>query len=84
VKELFRTYLSGENTQLNLVFREDMPEVISVKIYTVSGQLVQQEILNYSDPGAPVQIGLDVHKPAYYIVHVHSGHFAASQGFIIP
>jgi hypothetical protein len=83
-KELFRTYLSGENTLLNLVFQEAMPEEISVKIFTVSGQLVQQEILNYSDPGAPVQIRLEVHKSAYYIVHVHSGHIAASQGFIIP
>ena len=83
-RNLFTSYLSGENTRLNLVFREAMPEEVSVKIYTVSGQLVQQDVLHYSDPGSPVQMDLDVHQSGYYIVHVHSGHIAASQGFIIP
>jgi hypothetical protein len=80
----FKAYLSQGNSMLNIVFDKEWKGKISVKIYALSGRLVQQRTLEYLDQGAPARITLEDHTPGYHIVHVHAGETTMSSGIILP
>jgi hypothetical protein len=83
-KDFFTAYVSGNQSILNLVFHEAVKEAVAVKIYTVSGQLVQQCTLEGVDPEVNAQLFLEHTLPGYYLVHVHSGNSTMSHGIILP
>jgi len=80
----FKAYLSQGNSILNLVPDKEWQGKVSVKIYAVSGQLMQQHTLEYIDQGATASITLEDHTPGYYIVHVNAGETTKSLGIILP
>jgi hypothetical protein len=80
----FKAYLSQGNSILNLVSDKAWQGKVSVKIYAVSGRLVQQHTLEYVDQGASASITLEDHTPGYYIVHVNDGEATMSSGIILP
>jgi len=81
--EEFRAYLSAENSMLNLEFNREIQGEVAVRIFNMSGQLVQAEILE--SPGAylPGQIALKKHDAGLYVVSVQSGALRMSQSILI-
>jgi hypothetical protein len=69
---------------LNLVFNQEMKQEVAVKIYTIAGQLVQQNTLEYVSAGVATQLPLNGHGAGYYVVHIQSGITSMSQGMILP
>ena len=83
-KSEFKAYLSEGHSILNLVFDKKWQGKVSVNIYAVSGQLVQQRTIEYVDQGVAARIPLEDHTPGYYIVHVNAGEATMSSGIILP
>jgi len=78
-----KTYLSAGNTLLNIEFNQDLYERVAVKVYNVSGQLIQQEILESVSANAPNQLSLDNCGTGFYVVSVSSGTVNLSKTIVL-
>jgi hypothetical protein len=81
-KNEFKAYLSEGHSILNLVFDREWKGKVSLRIYDLSGRLLQGSTLQYADQAA--RITLEDHTPGYYIVHVNAGKTTMSSGIILP
>jgi hypothetical protein len=78
-----KAYLSQGNSTLNLEFNKDMQGSVAVRIYNVSGQIVQQASLEYVGANLVNRIALNPIYPGYYVVNVQSdGIFLSKPIFI--
>ncbi len=80
----FLAYPSAGNSILNLVINQEMQQKVDVKIYNLSGQLLQQNTLEFGSFGQVNQMPLNSHGAGYYVVHIQSGSTIFSQGVILP
>ena len=69
---------------LNLVLNQELQQEVVVKIFTVSGELVQHNTLEYVNAGTAIQMPLNNHGAGYFGVHIRSGNTNLSQGMILP
>jgi len=83
-RRAFKIYPSEGNSMLNLVFNQELQQEVVVKIFTVSGELVQHNTLEYVNAGAITRMPLNNHEAGYYLVHIRSGNANLSQGMILP
>lgn len=75
-----KAYLSSANSLLNLVFNQDLPGQTAIRIYSLSGRLVQSANLESVRADATHQIILHDCQSGYYIVSVRAG----KEGVSIP
>jgi hypothetical protein len=68
-----KAYLSSGNSILNLTFNHDLPGRTAVRIYSLSGRLVQSADLESVRVNTTHQIGLHDYETGYYLVSVKSG-----------
>ncbi len=78
-----RTYLSAGNSQLNIEFNQDLHERVIVKVYNISGQLIQQEILESVSANTPNQLSLDNCGSGFHVVSVSSGTVNLSKTIVL-
>ena len=81
---VFKAYPSYGNKMLNLVFNQELQQEVIVRLYAISGQLVQQSTLENVNPVTPTQMPLNNHGAGYYVVQIQSGKASMSQGIILP
>ncbi len=79
-----RAYLSQDNAWLNLAFNQDLQGRIAVRIYSISGQLIQSGFLESVWAGSPSQVAINHNiRPGYYVVRIHSGTLNLSRTILI-
>ena len=78
-----RSYLSAGNSILNVVCNLDLHEQLEVRIYNVSGQIMQQTQFESVWANTPNQIRLNQFEPGYYVVTMITGNMSLSQPFMI-
>jgi hypothetical protein len=79
----FRAYLSQGNAMLNLQFNQDLNGEIAVRIYDLSGRLVQHANLEFIRADTPCQVQLKDCRPGCYVVKVNAGTLSMSQSILV-
>jgi hypothetical protein len=77
-------WLSSGNSLLNLRFSRELDEPVVIRIYNISGQLLQAASSGYVPAGTVTSIPLEHAEPGTYFVHASSGTWHRSQAVIIP
>jgi hypothetical protein len=78
-----KAYLSSGNSLLNLAFNQDLPGQTAVRIYSLSGRLVQSANLESVRAEVTHQIILHDYEAGYYIVLVRAGKEGVSMPLFI-
>jgi uncharacterized protein (DUF362 family) len=78
-----KAYLSPGKAVLNLEFNQDLQGRIAIRIYSLSGQLMQSDFLESVWADSPNQIAINNFSPGYYVVHIHSGTLNLSRSILI-
>ncbi len=78
-----KAYLSSQNSMLNLEFNRDLQGEVLVRIFSMSGQLVQMEKVESPMAHSPMQLALKSREPGAYVVMVQSGAFQMSRSILI-
>ncbi len=79
----FKAFLSAQNSMLNLEFNRDLQGEVLVRIFNMSGQVVQIEKLEALMAHSPGQFALKSHEPGAYVVMVQSGTLQMSRSILI-
>ncbi|MFH0755707.1 MAG: T9SS type A sorting domain-containing protein [Bacteroidota bacterium] len=78
-----KAYMSPGNPLLNIRFNRDLQGQTDIRIYAISGQLVQQSTLESIVANTPNQIQTSDLTSGLYVIHVQSGTMKFSQSVII-
>jgi len=78
-----KSYLTSGNSILNLEFNQDVQGQIAVRIYNLSGKLIQNSNLESIRANSPGQIKLNNCQPGYYVVTINSNTVSLSQPILI-
>ncbi len=78
-----KAYLSAGNSMLNLEFNKDVQGAIAIKIYSLSGALMQQSTLESAWANMPAQVSLQNYQPGYYIVAIDHSTLSMSKSIVI-
>lgn len=78
-----KTYISGGNSILNIECNENIQEKADVRIYNISGQLMQVENIEAITKNIPEQIALKNYTPGYYVVTLSTNHVHLSKTIVI-
>jgi hypothetical protein len=78
-----RAYLSSWNEVLNLEFNQDLQGKVAIRIYDLSGKLVQHTELESVWADTPAQVTVNGILPGYYVLGINSGKLNQSQALII-
>jgi hypothetical protein len=79
----FRAWLSSYNSVLNLEFNRDLQGEVLVRIFSMSGQVVQMDKMESLMAHIPGQVVLESQKPGAYVVVIQSGTLQLSQTIVI-
>jgi hypothetical protein len=78
-----RAYLSSGNEVLNLEFNQDLHGTVAIRIYDLSGKLMQHTELESVWADTPSQVTVIGIPPGYYVLGINSGKLNQSQAIII-
>jgi hypothetical protein len=78
-----RAYLSSGNEVLNLEFNQDLHGTVAIRIYDLSGKLMQHTELESVWADTPSQVTVNGIPPGYYVLGINSGKLNQSQAIII-